>query len=83
MGKKHKKNNKDQHAWADALTMAAVSMQHRIDWHVAQLKGWDTDKAQPDDDEWDAVDSILAIEEEWIVDADLRRELSAIQFTDD
>lgn len=66
---------KDGH---DVLYDAAVSQQRRIDYHIKELDTFDTETGDIEDI-GHAIFSIHAIEEEWILDEDVRRELSVIQ----
>ena len=43
----------------------------------------DMDEADLTLDQWDLVHAVNAIESEWILDKDVRREMSCIQWTDD
>ena len=81
---KRPKTNK----WHEALAEACVTMQKRIDHHCSHIpEGYDFDPDTKTDDEIDTVSAavwnIWAIEEEWILDPDLRQELSAIQVDDE
>ena len=54
--------------------------------HIEQLMEplpEDMDEADLTLDQWDLVHAVNAIESEWILDKDVRREMSCIQWTDD
>ena len=84
---KRTKKNKELSNGLQVLFDAAVSQQKMVDYHANKVPmNYDFDPDTKSDEEIQevahAVYSVWAIEEEWILDPDLRAELSAIA-TDD
>ena len=84
--KKAKRTKKDKqlNRGLQILFDAAVNQQQRIDHHLSNIPvGYDFDPDTKTDEEIErvarAVHAVWAIEEEWILDPDLREELSAIE----
>ena len=87
--KKTKRTKKDKELsnGLQVLFDAAVSQQKMVDYHASKIPmDYDFDPDTKSDEEIErvahAVYSVWAIEEEWILDPDLREELSAVQTYD-
>jgi hypothetical protein len=63
------------------MQRSLVEVYSRLDMLMDALPD-DMDEAELTPDQWDIVNAVQSVEEEWILDKDVRASMSCIQWTD-